>query len=190
MALDIAADSALLVIDMQQGFADPFWGRRDNPLAEENAARIIDGWRASRRPIVMVTHASRDPRSPLHPDSAGHRLIDDLAGIEPALRITKSVNSAFYGAPDLHEWLGRAGIQQVVVIGIQTNMCNETTARMAGNLGYDVLFVIDAMHTFDVEGPDGSIVTAEELTRATAASLHGGGFARVVRTDDVLDAVA
>jgi hypothetical protein len=55
---------------------------------------------------------------------------------------------------------------------------------MAGNLGYDVKFAIDATHTFDMAGPDGATVSADELTRATAASLHGE-FAEVVRTRDV-----
>jgi hypothetical protein len=58
---------------------------------------------------------------------------------------------------------------------------------MGGNLGYDVLFPMDAMHTFDLtDGPFGWTATADELSRATAVSLHGGGFARVVRTADLL----
>ena len=65
-------------------------------------------------------------------------------------------------------------------------MCCETTARMAGNLGYDVIFVPDAMHTFDSVGPDGVVVTAEELTRATVASLFDGEFAKIARTADFL----
>ena len=61
----------------------------------------------------------------------------------------------------------------------------ETTARVGGNLGYDVLLAIDACHTFDRQGPDGSWLTADELTRATATSLHGE-FATVVKTADLL----
>lgn len=56
---------------------------------------------------------------------------------------------------------------------------------MGGNLGYDVAFVADACHTFDRLGPDGELVTADELTRATLASLHGE-FAGVVSTADLL----
>jgi nicotinamidase-related amidase len=58
---------------------------------------------------------------------------------------------------------------------------------MAGNLGYDVTFVIDATHTFDRTAPDGSVIPAEEIARVTAANLHGE-FASVRTTSDVLDA--
>jgi nicotinamidase-related amidase len=111
-----------------------------------------------------------------------------VAGVPAALRVSKTVNSAFYGTPDLHAWLQGAGIGQLVVVGIQTNMCVETTARMAGNLGYDVVVPMDATHTFDAAGPDGRVLTADELTRATATNLHAGEFATVTTTEQVLAA--
>ena len=102
--------------------------------------------------------------------------------------VTKKVNSAFIGEPDLHGWLTDRGIGQIVVVGIQTNMCVETTSRMGGNLGYDVIVPIDATSTFDLTGPDGEVMTAEELKRATVTNLHGGGFATVTTTEAVLAA--
>ena len=69
--------------------------------------------------------------------------------------------------------------------GITTDHCVETTARMGGDLGYDVLVVLDATHTFDRTGPDGTVVTADELARATATSLHDE-FATVVSTADLV----
>ncbi|WP_248960507.1 cysteine hydrolase family protein [Sphaerisporangium perillae] len=183
-------NAALVVIDVQKGFEAAYWGRRDNPDAEENIAALIRKWRAEERPIVVVRHDSHTPGSPLEPGTPGNELKDvvteALGADAPDLLVTKTVNSAFYGEPDLGGWLRDHGVQQIVIIGIQTNMCNETTARMAGNLGYRVLYPIDAMHTFDAVGPDGEVVTAEDLTRATAASLHHGRFARVVRTADLL----
>jgi hypothetical protein len=58
---------------------------------------------------------------------------------------------------------------------------------VGGNLGHDVLFAIDATHTFDRTGPDGVTMTADELARATATNLHGE-FARVVSTRELLGA--
>ncbi|MFI6002818.1 cysteine hydrolase family protein [Streptomyces sp. NPDC051366] len=187
----LAPNAALLVIDVQKGFDDAsYWGPRNNPAAEANIAALMDAWQESGRPVVLVQHASRAAGSVLAADRPGHAFKDfvaDRAGQE-SLLVTKTVNSSFYGTPDLAAWLTAQGIGQLVVSGIQTNMCVETTARMAGNLGYDVLVPLDATHTFDLEGPDGLRLTADQLAAATAVNLQGGGFAGVVTTAQLLAA--
>ena len=134
-------------------------------------------------PIVVVRHDSTSADSPLRPGKPGN---DIRPGIDGDVLITKSVNSAFYGDPDLHTWLTERGITRLTLCGVTTNHCCETTARMAGNLGYDVDFVIDATHTFDRIGPDGQVVRAQDLARITATNLHGE-FAAVRNTREVLD---
>ncbi|MCX4957089.1 cysteine hydrolase family protein [Streptomyces virginiae] len=187
-AIEIAPNSALLVIDVQKGFdEESFWGPRNNPAAEDNIAALMDAWQTAGRPVVLVRHASVQPGSVLAADHPGHAFKDLVEKrSEGALVVTKTVNSAFYGTPDLADWLTAQGIGQLVLVGIQTNMCVETTARMAGNLGYDVLVPLDATHTFDLAGPGGLALTADELATATAVNLQGGGFARVVTTADLL----
>ena len=69
--------------------------------------------------------------------------------------------------------------------GRRNNPDCETTARVGGNLGFDVLFALDATATFDRAGPDGTLMTADELARATATNLHGE-FATVVATSDLV----
>ena len=177
--------TALVVVDLQQAFDDDeYWGRRNNPGCEANVAALVAEWRARDRPVVFVRHDSDEDVSPLRPGEPGNAFKPELTG-EPDLLVTKQVNSAFYGEPDLDGWLRGRGISAFALCGIATNHCVETTARMGGNLGYDVLFVLDACATFDRTGPDGKLVTAEDLTRATAASLHGE-FATVVTTRDLL----
>ncbi|GAA2029160.1 cysteine hydrolase family protein [Agromyces tropicus] len=187
--MDLDDTIALIVIDVQQGFDDAdYWGERDNPDAEANIGRLVTAWADASAPIVLVRHDSREPGSPLAAGTPGNALKPVVADAPHDLFVTKNVNSAFYGAPDLHAWLGERGIRRLVVCGIQTNQCVETTARMAGNLGYDVVLPIDATHTFDLEGPGGVRLAAADLARATAVNLHGGGFATVTTTDDVLAA--
>jgi nicotinamidase-related amidase len=180
--------TALIVVDVQTAFDDlAYWSptsRRNNPDCERNVAALIGAWRAADRPLVYVRHDSDEPDSPLRPDRPGNALREFVAG-EPDLLVSKRVNSAFYGEPDLHAWLQARGIGRLAICGVTTNHCVETTARMGANLGYDVLFALDATHTFDRVGPDGMLVTADELARATAASLHGE-FATVVSTDDLV----
>ncbi|MFE4519859.1 cysteine hydrolase family protein [Kitasatospora sp. NPDC056783] len=184
--LTLDPDAVLILIDVQKGFEDPGFGPRDNPQAEQRMAELIAAWQSTNRPIVTVQHAT--PEGPLTEGTPGHALKDFVAALTPDLHITKTVNSAFYGTPDLHAWLQERGARQVVVTGIITNVCNETTARMAGNLGYDAIFPVDAMHSFDMAGPDGTTITAAELARATATTLHAMRFAKVVTTDKVLAA--
>lgn len=184
--MDALDSAALIVVDLQRAFDDAaYWGPRDNPDCERNAAALVAAWQATGRPIVLVRHDSTEPGSPLAPGAPGNAFTPQLDGVEPDLLVIKHVNSAFYGEPDLHAWLQARGIGTIVLCGIQTNHCVETTARMGGNLGYDVRFVLDATHTFDRRGPDGTLLTAAELARATATSLHGE-FATVVTTADVV----
>lgn len=185
--LHIQGNAALIVVDVQEGFDDEsIAGKRNNPDADGNIESIIKTWEKANRPIVVVQHNSTSSESVLSPSKPGNALKPYVRKVGSDLKVTKSVNSAFYGAPDLDQWLKASGIHQIVIIGIQTNMCCETTARMAGNLGYDVIFVPDAMHTFDATGPDGVVISADELTRATVASLFDGGFAKIAATSDLL----
>ncbi|MEV5436806.1 cysteine hydrolase family protein [Streptomyces sp. NPDC052682] len=193
--MEIAENAALVVVDVQKGFEETgFWGPRNNPGADDRIASLIDVWQVTGRPVVYVRHDSVTPQSPLRPGCAGNAFKEYVerrrgkGGEGAELLVTKTVNSAFYGTPDLGAWLEAQGIAQLVVVGIQTNMCVETTARMGGNLGYDVVVPLDATYTFDLAGPFGWRRSAEELAQAAAVSLHGGGFARVVRTEEVVGA--
>ncbi|MEV8604189.1 cysteine hydrolase family protein [Streptomyces griseoviridis] len=193
--MEIAENAALVVVDVQRGFEDTgFWGRRNNPGADGNIAALIDVWQSAGRPVVFVRHDSVRADSPLRAGSAGNGFkpyVEERRGkgAGPELLVTKTVNSAFLGEPDLGAWLTSAGIGQLVLAGIQTNMCVETTARMGGNLGYDVVVAYDATYTFDLVGPFGWRLGADEVGRASAVSLHGGGFARVVTTEEVVAGV-
>lgn len=189
--LHIQDNAALIVVDVQEGFDDElFMGKRNNPEADQNIEAIIKVWEKSRRPIVVVQHNSISAGSVLNPSKPGNALKPYVKKIKPDLAVTKSVNSAFYGTPDMDQWLKSSDIHQIVIVGIQTNMCCETTARMAGNLGYDVIFVPDAMHTFDATGPDGVVISADEITRATVASLFDGEFAKIASSLRVVESAA
>lgn len=176
---------ALIVIDVQQGFDDAqFWGQRDNPDCEANIAALLDWWRERSWPVVFVQHDSDTPGSPLAPGTPGHEFKDEVTGI-PDLLVRKRVNSSFYGTPDLDAWLRAENINEMVICGITTNHCCETTARMAGNLGHDTYFAIDATHTFDRVSPSGTVIPAATLSTITATNLHGE-FATVLTTRELL----
>lgn len=171
---------------MQRGFDDlDFWGPTANPRCEDNVTALLEEWQRRGEPIVVVRHDSTHPSSVLHPSAPGNALVASVAAAPAALSVVKTVNSAFYGDPDLHAWLSERGIRDVVICGIQTNMCVETTARMAGNLGYDTTVVVDATRTFDLTADvAGRRVTrtAAELMDTTALTLQQGDFAHIATT--------
>ena len=178
-------DPVLLVVDVQQGFRDSsYWGPNGNPEALQNIEALVEHWRSKNLPVVVVKHNSKNPDSPLFAGAEGNKLESFLDGPRETI-IQKSVNSAFYGTPDLHLWLSKRNFRNLVICGITTNFCCETTARMAGNLGYKTSFVIDATDAFDVKHPDGKIIPALEVMRNTWANLDGE-FANVITTESAL----
>lgn len=181
-------NAALLLIDIQQGMDDPRLPPRNNPNAEANIALLLAAWRASGRPVVHVRHHSREAASPLRPELPGAAFKKEALPIDGEPVFTKHVNSAFIGT-DLEAKLRERGIEALVVVGVQTNYCVETTARMAGNLGFDTYVVEDAMWTFDKEGPDGTRYTAQQLHDISIVNMHGE-FATIAKADEVLSAIS
>lgn len=178
------SNAALIIVDVQDGLDDPVWGRRNNPEAENNMARLLDAWRARRQPIYHVQHISTDPKSPLRPNQPGNAIKQLVMPNADEPVIQKTVNSAFIGT-DLEDRLRKQNIQSVVIVGLTTNHCVETTARMAGNLGFTTFVVADATATFDRTGYDGSYYPAELVHSVSLASLHDE-FATILNTADLL----
>ena len=185
--MTLPANTALLVIDVQQGLDDPRCGERNNPGAERNIAALLGAWRRTRRPVIHVQHMSTEPDSPLRSDRPGNAFKPEaLPGAgEPVFQ--KTVNSAFIGTA-LEAHLRAEGIDTVVIAGMTTDQCVSSTTRMAANLGFTAIVVSDGTATFERTGPDGEHYTAEQMHRHELASLHLE-FATIRRTGEVLEEV-
>ncbi len=183
-------NTALLLIDVQQGFDDPYWGERNNPDAEHKMAALLQTWRQHNWPVIHVQHLSTTPGSPLNPaNGQGHHFRPETAPQADEKVFTKHVNSAFIGT-DLESYLRKNGWSSLVIVGLTTDHCVSTTTRMAGNLGFTVQLVADGTATFAREDVDGSkMLSAEEIHRVHLASLHGE-FCTVVTTEAVLQQAA
>ncbi len=179
-------NAALMLVDVQQGFLENpayFGEERNNPQAEANMRRLLQAWRASQRPVVIVRHNSTNDGSPLRPAHPGNALQNGFAPLPDDIYIEKTVNSAFIGT-DLEMTLRRAGIQQLVIAGLTTNHCISTTTRMAGNLGFETYLIADATATFAVSFGE-QVFSAQTLHDTALASLHNE-FATVLDTDTLL----
>jgi nicotinamidase-related amidase len=183
MRTDKRGGPALILIDIQKGFADSeYWGgQRNNPDAEFRAGELLSVWREHGFPVFHVQHCSTLPASPLHESNSGnqfHHLVIPAEG-EPIIK--KRVNSAFIGT-DLQSQLDNAEITTLVIAGLTTDHCISTTTRMAGNLGYETYVVAAATATFDKKGIQGQIFPAELIHQTALASLDKE-FATIITTD-------
>ena len=186
----VPGKSALVLIDVQQAFVEREQAgeRRNNRQALANIGRLLAAFREQRMAIFHIRHASTEPGSRLRPDRSGYRPNAEVHEAEGEPVLIKHVNSAFIGT-DLEERLREAGHETLVIAGITTNHCVETTTRMAGNLGFDASLVADACYTFDRIGFDGTAESAEAIHRMTLSNL-AGEFATIETIDTVLARLA
>jgi nicotinamidase-related amidase len=175
---------ALIVIDVQRGLDDPSWGRRNNPGAESNIARLLAAWRQRARPVIHIRHCSVAPNSPLRPELPGNAFKAEAQPLTGEKQFSKSFNSAFIGT-GLAQYLEAQGISALVMVGLTTDHCVSTSVRTAADLGFEVTLIADATATFAREGHDGVLYSAEDIHNISLASLNGE-FCKVRSTEEVL----
>lgn len=181
-------NTALILIDFQQGFDAPVWGKRNNPNAENCAAELLNHWRANGWPLFHIRHISTEVGSPL--SGAG---CDFRAGLTPLANekvLDKSVNSSFIGT-DLESQLHKVGAKDLVICGLTTPHCVSTTTRMAANLGFNVYLVEDACAAYKANAnmswrSGAEALSAQTIHDTALAHLHGE-FAQVVSTNQIIE---
>jgi nicotinamidase-related amidase len=176
---------ALLVLDVQKGFDDPYWGKRNNPQAEENILKLLTEWRKRGWEIIYSQHLSLLPQSPLnYQNKVGVEFKEEIRPLPSEVVFQKNVNSAFIGT-ELETYLKEKQITSIVITGLSTQHCVSTTTRMSGNLGYQTFLVEDAIAAFEITDHNGNNHRAEDVQKLEVAALHKE-FATVVKTDDLL----
>ena len=195
----VPSRTALINVDLQRCFVE------GGPLASPDGLAMVERVnrlaRVCRQAGALVVHtrvAIKPDRSnagvmtELMPDfiiglvteGAASAELHDALEVDPAdIILGKPRYGAFHGT-DLEQILRSRGIDTVIITGIATNICCETTAREASQHDFRVFFVSDGTATMEMGG-----VPAEDLQRATCASL-GQVFAEVVTLDDILARIA
>lgn len=182
--MDIHPDSALILIDMQQGINHPRLGRRNNPQAEARMSELLSAWREAGRPVIHVRHFSTSPASVFWPEQSGVEYQPAFVPQADERELSKQVPDAFCGS-FLEMWLRSDGIRQMVIAGVVTNNSVESTARSGGNLGFEVIVAHDACFTFDQADFFGTPRSAEDVHAMSLANLHGE-YATVLSTAQIL----
>ncbi|WP_409525889.1 cysteine hydrolase family protein [Nitrincola sp. MINF-07-Sa-05] len=176
--------TALIIIDMQQGMSTPEAGERNNPDAEQTIAKLLQSWRDRSAPVVHVRHISRTPGSPFWPGQSGVEFQPALAPLDTEHVVEKNVPDAFTHS-GLERWLRVRNINSLVIVGVSTNNSVESTARSAGNLGFDVIVVSDACFAFAQTDFEGLERTAAEVHAMSLANLQGE-YATVIDAEALL----
>jgi nicotinamidase-related amidase len=193
---------AVIVIDVQESFRQrPLWQAVSTPDIVDRVNRLVSAARVQGDLVVWVLHTEPGSETPFDPASGHVRLMDGLAPAEgePVVRKT-SVNA--FTTTNLGQLLTLRGIRELVVCGIQTEQCCETTTRVASDLGYEVTFAIDATATFPIQhrdAPAGRTVaeiladpltmSTDEIVRRTEYML-AGRFATIRTVADLTAPVA
>lgn len=178
--------TALLVVDVQESFrVRESWSAASAPDIADRVGRLVDHARASGHVVVWVLHAEPGSGTSFDPASGHVRLLDGLVPVDGEVLLHKTSHNAFT-TTNLGQHLTSRGATDVVVTGIRTEQCCETTARLASDLGYRVRFVLDATVTMPLERWDGGgTISVDDVLARTASALHGR-FAEVVTIADVL----
>ncbi len=148
------ATTALLVIDVQESFrVRDTWAAVSNPDVVDDVDALVRAARGRGDLVVWVLHSEPGTGTVFDPDRGHVRLMDGLVPREGEPVLTKTSRNAFT-TTNLQQLLTERGVHEVVVSGIQTEQCCETTARLAADLGYRVDFVTDATATFPIPHRD------------------------------------
>jgi nicotinamidase-related amidase len=183
--------SCLVLVDVQESFRHrPYFSERELPAFLEAQNALIEGAQRHGVPIVRIFHVD-GPKTAANAFAleSGHvRPIEGLREVQPAATFHKSRHSALVGT-GLDVWLTQNGIQRLVVSGIRTEQCCETTTRHASDLGFAVDYVTDATLTFDMTNEDGSTLTAAAIRQRTATVLRDR-FATICTVPQAIERMA
>ena len=180
--MSTATDTALLVIDAQESFRHrPYYVENGVGLFAERLQTLVDGAKGRGILVAQVFHV--EDAGPFA-ESSGHVTTLAPLAIVPDAIFRKRRHSALVNS-GLDVWLTARGIRRLIVSGIRTEQCCETTARHASDLGYTVDFVGEATLTFPMIDAAGRQWSADEI-RARTELVLSGRFARIATVEEAL----
>ena len=151
--------------------------------AGRNAGLLLQAFRRNNKPIIHVQHiAAHDDATFFLPDTAGVNIHESVAPLPGEKTIQKHFPSSFRETP-LLAYLKSQDISSLVIAGMMTHMCIDTTTRAAADLGFDCVLAHDGCATRALSFGS-NIVPAENVQNAFLASIDGT-FAAVRSTKDI-----
>lgn len=169
---------ALLIIDVQNDYFPGGTSELHNPYeAEERIIELIDESRKCNRPIIYIQHINPADDYFFLEGTHGAEISDRIKPADGDKIIVKHYPNSFLET-ELDDYLKTIEADTLIVCGMMTHMCVDTTVRAAMDYGYRVKLVADACATMDLE-LDGEVIPAEIVQKTFIASLEGV-FATVI----------
>ncbi len=169
---------ALLIIDVQNGMFNPEAPVYNHEALLRNLRTLIDGAHSHNTPVIYVQHGGSDD-SPLAVGTRGWEIHPTIAPQPNELVVQKRTPDSFHETT-LRTELDALGVENLIIAGIQSDYCVDTTTRRAFSEGYEITLVGDSHSTWG----DGGL-TAEQIIDHHNRVL-GDWFATVKKTDEVL----
>ncbi|QLG87126.1 isochorismatase family protein [Chitinibacter bivalviorum] len=174
--------AALLLIDIQQSFEHrPYWSDEGLAQFQQHVLALVAGCQAAGVPVVNILHTDND--DVFRKDSGLVKPMTFLSHT-PAATFEKRVHNALTESGLLPR-LNAQQITRLIVCGIRTEQCCETTTRVASDLGFAVDFVTEATLTFAMQYANGTRYSADEIKARTELVL-ADRFARICTVNEVL----
>jgi nicotinamidase-related amidase len=174
--------TALVVVDVQESFRHrPYWREAGVSQFAERVQTLMDGATERGIPVVQIFHV--EPTG-VFSAASGHVRTMQGVKVEADVRFEKGSHSALVGS-GLDVWLVQQGIRRLIVCGIRSEQCCETTTRHASDLGYEVDYVTEATLTWEMTDRSGKVWSADEIKARTELVLDGR-FATVVTVEEAL----
>jgi nicotinamidase-related amidase len=180
--------TCLILIDAQESFRQrPYFNAKDLPAYLDAQNALIDGCVSRGVPIVRVFHADgpKTADNPFAIESGFIKPLAELRQFDAAVTFQKARHSALVGT-GLDVWLTENGVRRLIISGIRTEQCCETTTRHASDLGWQVDYCPDATLTWDLQQADGSVLTAADIKTRTATVLRDR-FATICSVQQALE---
>ena len=174
---------ALLIIDVQN---DYFEGGKSQLFRSSealvNIEKILAVFRQKKLPVIHIQHINEPGSSFFLPDTFGAQIHEKLIPLENEYHLIKHMPSGFLGT-DLEKLLKENEITDIIICGMMSHMCVDTTTRACQDFGFNVTLLDDACATKDLKY-NNEIIPAETVHKTFMASLNGV-FANVIKTSEL-----
>jgi nicotinamidase-related amidase len=176
-------NKALLIIDIQNDYFEGGAFELVNPTqASLKAKELLEYFRKNSMPVFHVQHINiKDGATFFLPNTSGMQIHENVKPLENEIIITKNYPNSFLKT-NLKSELEKQNIKELIICGMMSHMCVDSTTRAAFDLGFDCTVVHDACTTRDLEFL-GKKVKSSEVHNSFMAAL-GSVFAKIIGVEE------